>query len=91
MHDQILWVFHKSGMEDLLLYIASSSDEAQYCLHVLEIISLMFREQVSNQGGGRRSKNVGIPARNSDIDLFVFLLGSKVFSVGQFSTIQRGT
>jgi timeless len=45
MHDQVLWVLHKSGMEDLLLYVASSDDEAQYCLHVLEIISLMFKEQ----------------------------------------------
>jgi len=34
-------------MEDLLLYLASSEDETQFCLHVLEIISLMFREQVT--------------------------------------------
>jgi timeless len=40
-----LWVLHKSGIEDLLLFIATSSEETQYCLHVLEIISLMFREQ----------------------------------------------
>lgn len=45
LHDQILWVLHKSGMEDLLLFVASSQEETQYCLHVLEIISLMFREQ----------------------------------------------
>ena len=45
IHDQVLWVLHKSGIEDLLLFIASSSEETQYCLHVLEIISLMFREQ----------------------------------------------
>ena len=32
-------------MQDLLLYIASSDIEQQYCLHILEIISLMFREQ----------------------------------------------
>ena len=44
-HDQILWVLHKSEVQDLLLYIASSEEEAQYCLHALEIISLMFREQ----------------------------------------------
>ena len=44
-HDQVLWVLHKSGMEDLMLYVCSSDDEAQYCLHGLEIISLMFREQ----------------------------------------------
>ena len=48
LHDQVLWVLHKSGMEDLLLYMASSNDEAQYCLHVLEIVSLMFKEQGGN-------------------------------------------
>lgn len=45
LHDQVLWVVHQSGMQDLLLYIASSDSEAQYCLHVLETISLVFREQ----------------------------------------------
>ena len=45
LHDQVLWVLHQSGMQDLLLYIASSDQEAYYGLHVLEIISLMFREQ----------------------------------------------
>lgn len=33
-------------MEDLLLYLASSDDERQFMFHVLEIISLMLREQV---------------------------------------------
>ena len=45
VHDQILWVMRKSGIQDLLLFIASSYSESQYCLHVLEIISLVFREQ----------------------------------------------
>ena len=45
LHDQVLWVLHQSGMQDLLLYIASSEAEAAYCLHILETISLMFREQ----------------------------------------------
>ena len=45
LHDQVLWVLHKSGMEDLLLYMSSSDDETMYCLHVLEIVSLMFKEQ----------------------------------------------
>ena len=35
-----------SGMEDLLLYVASSGDERSFAFHCLEIISLMFREQV---------------------------------------------
>ena len=40
---QVFWVLHQSGMQDLLLYIASSEAEAAYCLHILETISLMFR------------------------------------------------
>ena len=34
-------------MEDLLLYLAQAESERQYCLHVLEMVALMFREQVS--------------------------------------------
>jgi hypothetical protein len=33
-------------MEDLLLYISSSDDERQFAMHVVEVVSLMFREQV---------------------------------------------
>ncbi|XP_076324577.1 protein timeless homolog isoform X2 [Tachypleus tridentatus] len=49
VHDQILWSLHQSGMEDLLLYIATSEEEDQFCFHILEIISLMFREQKAEQ------------------------------------------
>ena len=35
----------KSGIQELLLFMASSHGESQYCLHLLEIISLVFREQ----------------------------------------------
>lgn len=38
---------HTSGMEDLLLFVSSSDDHRQYAFHVLEIISLIFKEQVS--------------------------------------------
>ena len=37
---------HVSGLEDILLYIASSEEERNLSMHMLEIISLMFREQV---------------------------------------------
>lgn len=33
-------------MDDLLLFLSSSSAEQQWSLHVLEIVSLMFRDQV---------------------------------------------
>jgi timeless len=45
-------------MEDLLLYLASADSERQFSLHVLEIISLMFREQTPEQlasAGGPRA------------------------------------
>ncbi|KAK8723590.1 hypothetical protein OTU49_011453 [Cherax quadricarinatus] len=45
IHDQVLWALHLAGFEDLLLYIASSENEQELCMHVLEIISLMLREQ----------------------------------------------
>lgn len=47
VHDQLLWAIHLSGLDDLLLFLASSPAEQQWSLHVLEIVSLMFRDQVS--------------------------------------------
>lgn len=46
IHDRLLWAIHLSGMDDLLLFLSSSSAEQQWSLHVLEIVSLMFRDQV---------------------------------------------
>lgn len=45
LHDQILWALHQSGMVDIFLYIATSENEQEYYLHILEITSLMLREQ----------------------------------------------
>uniref|UniRef100_A0A7N5JT31 Timeless circadian regulator n=1 Tax=Ailuropoda melanoleuca TaxID=9646 RepID=A0A7N5JT31_AILME len=42
----LLWAVHLSGLDDLLLFLASSPAEQQWSLHVLEIVSLMFRDQV---------------------------------------------
>lgn len=49
VHDQVLWAMHCSGMEDLLQYISNAKSESQFCMHILEIISLMFREQTPEQ------------------------------------------
>lgn len=46
LHDQILWSLHQSGVLDLILFIISSEYEHQYHFHALEIICLMYREQV---------------------------------------------
>uniref|UniRef100_A0A8C9V5N2 Timeless circadian clock n=1 Tax=Scleropages formosus TaxID=113540 RepID=A0A8C9V5N2_SCLFO len=45
VHDRLLWAIHMSGMDDLLKFLASAPSEQQWSMHVLEIISLMFREQ----------------------------------------------
>ncbi|XP_062827010.1 protein timeless homolog isoform X2 [Anolis carolinensis] len=59
-HDRVLWAIHISGMDDLLKFLASSQSEQQWSLHVLEIISLMFRDQKPDQlaatGQGRSAK-----------------------------------
>lgn len=52
VHDRVLWALHISGMDDLLKFLASAPAEQQWALHVLEIISLMFRDQVSVVGAG---------------------------------------
>lgn len=48
LHDQVLWSLQQAGILDLVLYIIGSEYEKQYHLHAMEIICLMFREQVSN-------------------------------------------
>ncbi|KAH3702538.1 hypothetical protein DPMN_077562, partial [Dreissena polymorpha] len=49
---------HVSGLEDILLYIACSEEERNLSMHMLEIVSLMFREQSPEMlasAGGQRS------------------------------------
>ncbi|KAM4882847.1 protein timeless homolog isoform 1-T2 [Thomomys bottae] len=66
VHDRLLWAVHLSGLDDLILFLASSSAEQQWSLHVLEIISLMFRdqnpEQLAGAGQGRLAQE-----RNMDV------------------------
>lgn len=45
VHDQVLWAMHLSGTAELLLYMTTSVTEHDFSLHLLEIISLMLREQ----------------------------------------------
>ena len=44
VHDQVLWCFHHSGMEEILLYLAQ--EELDLCMHTVEIIALLLKEQV---------------------------------------------
>ncbi|XP_072020658.1 protein timeless homolog [Amphiura filiformis] len=49
VHDQVLWALNVSGMDKLILYVASSEEEQQWCMHAIEITSLMLREQTPEQ------------------------------------------
>lgn len=49
VHDRLLWAVHISGFDDLVTFLASTQSEKQWSLHVLEIITLMFRDQVSQK------------------------------------------
>ncbi|XP_072927403.1 protein timeless homolog [Hemitrygon akajei] len=49
VHDKVLWAIHMSGMDDLIKFLAASQDEQQWAMHILEIISLMFRNQNPEQ------------------------------------------
>ncbi|XP_054719103.1 protein timeless homolog [Uloborus diversus] len=47
LHDKLLLSIHESKLDLLVLYMAANEDEHDYCLHVLEIISLMLREHTA--------------------------------------------
>ncbi|CAH2224370.1 timeless homolog [Pelobates cultripes] len=49
VHDRVLWAVHMSGMDDLVKFLASSDTEQQWCMHILETVSLMFRDQNAEQ------------------------------------------
>ncbi|XP_026518723.1 protein timeless homolog, partial [Terrapene carolina triunguis] len=70
-HDRVLWAIHVSGMDDLLKFLASSSAEQQWGLHVLEIISLMFRdqdpEQLAATGQARPAKEQAADVRDLEV------------------------
>lgn len=49
IHDGVLWSMNTSGLDKLILYIASSEGEQHWCIHAAEIISRMLREQVGHR------------------------------------------
>ncbi|XP_067832538.1 protein timeless homolog [Heptranchias perlo] len=49
VHDKVLWAMHMSGMDDLIKFLATSQEEQQWAMHILEIISLLFRNQNPDQ------------------------------------------
>ncbi|CAH6778542.1 Timeless [Phodopus roborovskii] len=88
IHDRLLWAIHLSGMDDLLLFLSSSSAEQQWSLHVLEIVSLMFRdqkpEQLAGVGQGRLAQE-----RSADVAELA-VLRQREMAEKRSRTLQRG-
>lgn len=46
-HDKLIIAMHIAGFDNLIAYIAGTQKERNWCLHILEIISLMVKEHES--------------------------------------------
>ncbi|RLU24932.1 hypothetical protein DMN91_003023 [Ooceraea biroi] len=49
VHDEILFAFNASNIVDTLIFMIGNNKEQQYHMQILEIISLMLREQNASQ------------------------------------------
>jgi timeless len=74
-HDRILELMHSSGVNDLILFLVNNSEHQEFCFHMIEIISLMFREQnaefialsvANNQINGLNSDRRSLYEREQD-------------------------
>ncbi|XP_075250497.1 protein timeless homolog [Convolutriloba macropyga] len=45
VHDQVIWAMKKTGVEAILKYLAINEDQSKWCMHVLEILFHMLRDQ----------------------------------------------
>ncbi|XP_044143469.1 protein timeless homolog isoform X1 [Bufo gargarizans] len=89
IHDRVLWAVHMSGMDDLVKFLASSETEQQWSMHVLETVSLMFRDQNAEQlaatGQGRFSAERVTDLKDLEI------LRQKEMAEKKSRVFQRGT
>ncbi|XP_043268843.1 protein timeless homolog [Venturia canescens] len=72
VHDEVLFALHTSGLVDTLLFLASNASEQQYHIQVLEIITLMLREQCPQKlatAGQQRSSS----EKNEDSDKLLII------------------
>ncbi|XP_070815087.1 protein timeless homolog [Chaetodon trifascialis] len=89
VHDRLLWAIHMSGFDDLVKFLASAQSEQQWSMHVLEIISLMFRDQTPEalvSAGQARSAE---EKRRDSQELEA--LRQKEHAAKRCRTLQRGT
>uniref|UniRef100_A0A8D0GH46 Timeless circadian regulator n=1 Tax=Sphenodon punctatus TaxID=8508 RepID=A0A8D0GH46_SPHPU len=88
-HDRVLWAVHMSGMDDLVKFLASSQAEQQWSLHILEIVSLLFRdqnpEQLAATGQGRSAKERQVEATELEA------LRQRELAERRSRTLQRGS
>eukprot|EP00794_Sanderia_malayensis_P003457 gene3457-3953_t len=73
IHDQLLWNLHMNGIDDLLIYLSSSADEGNWCMHALEIISHMFREQNAEELA-RTTENRSKKEKEQDVSKIAAIL-----------------
>ena len=45
LHDQIIWAFQKTGVEAIIKYLATNESQSKWCMHVLEVLFHMLRDQ----------------------------------------------
>ncbi|XP_068417501.1 protein timeless homolog isoform X2 [Eschrichtius robustus] len=88
VHDRLLWAIHLSGLDDLLLFLASATAEHQWSLHVLEIISLMFRDQNPEQLAGVGQGRLAQERRTAVAELEV--LRQREMAEKKTRALQRG-
>lgn len=89
VHDRVLWAVHMSGFDDLIKFLASAHTEQQWSMHVLEIISLMFRDQTPEtlvSAGHARS----VEEKKKDSDELE-ALRQKEHAEKRSRTLQRGS
>ncbi|XP_038867772.1 protein timeless homolog [Salvelinus namaycush] len=89
VHDKLLWAIHMSGLDDLIKFLASAQSEQQWSMHVLEVISLMFRDQTPellvSAGQARSSQEKQRDAQELEA------LRQKEQAEKRSRTLQRGT
>ncbi|GCB75773.1 hypothetical protein scyTo_0018261, partial [Scyliorhinus torazame] len=89
VHDKVLWAMHMSGMDDLIKFLATSQEEQQWAMHILEIISLMFRDQkpdhLATTGQAKTVKEKDNESRELEI------LKQRELAAKKKRTFERGT
>ncbi|XP_051967519.1 protein timeless homolog [Xyrauchen texanus] len=89
IHDKLLWAIHMSGLDDLLKFLACAQSEQQWSFHILEIISLMFRDQTAELLVSAGQMRSALEKQKDMVELE--LLRQKELAEKRSHAIQRGT